>query len=84
MFFTPALEKTKVRAEFTMKLFGRISSDVEATAPRRAILGECGDQRIAAGPQGMADLRDVFSSLLRCCQEMKYGTIMPEVVGVFG
>jgi len=79
VFLTTAVDETKIAAELGMQTGRRIPRDLEAAASNGTILGERGDQHVAACSHDSARLRDVSSAVCGVRQKMKDGAIVPEI-----
>ena len=63
-----------------MKRFGRIADDRQTATSRRTVLGEGGDENVAAGPHRALNLLDISSAITGIDKKMKDGAIVSDRV----
>jgi hypothetical protein len=73
------LLKLKLRTQ--LRENGRliVSNDIKAAALRRAVQREGGKHNCAARMQSPSQRRNVSATVLRCHQEVKHGSVMPQI-----
>lgn len=79
MVLTAALHQLKVASEFAVERLGRIPDDVEATAARRSVFSEGGQEDEATWSDGSSYLVDVPRAIGSVREEVKDRAIMPEI-----
>lgn len=83
MFFLLVFQQRKGGTELSVEFVGAIAHDRQATALSWAVFCEGGDDHMTTGLNRAKDSLDVRMTILRRCEEVKYGAVMPDIVGVY-
>ena len=84
MCFLDVVEHLKRAAKFIVHRVGAVADDFESTAFLGAFETERSDDDLTSRFQDALDLCDIFATVFGVGEEMKYCTIVPEVVGFRG
>lgn len=80
MIFLPVIEQGECRAELDLQFFGAVAYHRQAAAHGRAIFGEGGDDCETAGFDGSQGRVRIGAAILRRCEKVEDGPIMPELM----
>jgi hypothetical protein len=79
MLFAATFQEQEIIAEFRTKSVRGIARDVEAAASCGTIVGERGDDYVAAAANGVPELCDVASAIVRAREKVECRTIVPHI-----
>lgn len=74
----------ELMAERLLKFFDVVSFNFKSAALQRSVISKSCEDHISARFDGAFQIVQVKLSVVRICKEMEDGTVVPEVVFVFG
>lgn len=74
------LDQSKTWAKLMMQRFGIVANDIEAATLCRPLGTERADDNMAPRPYRSRDLADICAALFGRGKEVKYSTVMPNVI----
>jgi len=78
------VEEFERGSKFVVHRVRAIADNIETATFLRAAQTERRNNNVAVWFEGSFYMCDIFAAVFGVSEEMKYGTIMPEVVGVLG